>query len=73
MKTIRLTDATSRALADLAILSFRSTATQQPDGMWLVPVGDEVWDRLQSHRFPGECDDDLVQRVIREHRGQRPH
>lgn len=73
MKTIRLAPSTHQALAELAILPFRSTATEHPDGTLSVPVSDETWDHLQGHRLAGESDDDLVQRIIRDHRGQRPH
>ncbi len=73
MKTIVISNATYWAIADIAILPFRSTAAKQPDGTWLVPVSDEVWHRLEDHRLAGESDDDLVQRFIRSHRGQRPN
>lgn len=69
MKTIRISDATYRALAKEAILPFRSTGTRQADGAWLVPVEDDTYERLQQHRLPDESDDDLIQRIIRGHRG----
>ena len=72
MPTIRLSDATYRDLADLAILPFASTGVRQPDGSWLVPLEDDTMERLQQQRLPGETDDDLVARVIRIYRGQRP-
>lgn len=71
-RTIRVSDATYRAIAEEAILPFRSTATRQPDGSWLVPVSDDTWERLRSERLPGETDDDTVMRVIRRYRGQKP-
>lgn len=65
MKTISMSDATYRVVADLATLPFRWTGARQPDGSWLVPVEDDTHERLQGHRLPGESDDDLVQRLIR--------
>ncbi len=73
MKTIHVSDATYRAIAEAAILPFRSTATRQADGSWLVPVGDDTWEALQKERLPGETDDDTVLRIIRRHRGQKPN
>jgi predicted CopG family antitoxin len=72
-KTIRVSDATYRAIAEEAILPFRSTATQQADGSWLVPIADDTWDALQKERLPDESDDDTVLRIIRRHRGQKPN
>lgn len=72
MPTIRLSDATYRDLADLAILPFAGTGIRQSDGSWLVPLDDETLERLRQNRLAGETDDDLVSRLIRFHRGQRP-
>lgn len=68
MKTISMSDAAYRAVAELATLPFRWTGTRQPDGSWLVPVEDDTYERLEQHRLPGESDDDLVQRLIRANR-----
>jgi hypothetical protein len=73
MKTIHVSDATYRAIAEEAILPFRSTATRQADGSWLVPIADDTWDALQKKRLPDESDDDTVLRIIRRHRGQKPN
>ncbi len=70
MKTIRLSEATMRALANLAILPFRQTAIRQPDGSYLAPIDDDVRQRLQAIRLPGESDEDTIQRVIHAHKGQ---
>jgi predicted CopG family antitoxin len=70
MRTIRVSDATYRAIAALALLPFRSTATRQPDGTWLVPIEDDTYKRLGAHRLPGESDEDTVQRLIHRYRGQ---
>ena len=65
MKWIRISEAIHRAIAESAI-------RRQPDGSWLVPVSDEVADRLDEVRLAGESDDDLIMRMIREHRGDKP-
>jgi hypothetical protein len=72
MKTINVSDATYRTIAEEAILPFHSTATRQADGSWLVPIADDTWERLRSERLPGESDDDTVTRIIRRYRGQKP-
>ncbi len=72
MKTIRVSDATYQAIADLAGFSFRSTGTHVGDGDWLVPISDELWHRLQQARLPGERDDDTLMRLIRSSRGDKP-
>ena len=70
MNTIKVSDATYRAIAEAALLPFRSTATRQPDGTWMVPIEDDTYERLEAHRLPGENDDDTVQRLIHRDRGQ---
>jgi hypothetical protein len=69
MKTIRVTNDTLRAIADLAILPFRSNATRQDDGTWLLPLDDEVWQRIEDRRLPDESHDGTLIRIIREYRG----
>ena len=73
MKTIRVTNDTLRAIADLAILPFRCSATRQDDGTWLMPVDEGVWQRLQEKRLPPESLDDTLTRIIREYRGLKPN
>ena len=72
MKTIVMSDATYRALAEFAILPFRSTGTRQTDGTWLVPIEDDTWEELRRQQLPSESDDDTIVRLIRRHRGQKP-
>ena len=69
MKTIVLSDATYRAIASLAVLPFQSTAERQAEGSWLVPIDDETYERIQTHRLAGESDDDTIQRLIHVYRG----
>jgi len=70
MKTIKVSDATYRAIADAAILPFRSTGNRLPDGDWLIPVEDETYERLREKRLPGETVDDTIQRMIHVHFGR---
>jgi hypothetical protein len=72
MKLMRVSDATWRMVAEIAILPFRSTGTRQPDGSWLVQIEDDTWERLEQHRLPGESDDDVLAHVLRAARGQKP-
>ncbi len=51
MKTIRVSDASHQAIADLAVLPINPTATRDDDGFWLVPVDEEVWETLQQQRL----------------------
>ena len=70
MKTVRISDATNRAIIDAAIYPFHSTATRLPDGNWLVPVDDEVYQRIEDNRLPGESDDDVILRARHVHSGR---
>ena len=69
MKTIKISDATNRAIADAAIYPFHSTAKRLPDGDWLVPVDEEVYQKIEANRLPGETDDDVVLRALHVHSG----
>ena len=73
MKTIKVSDAIYRAIADAAILPFRSTGDRLPDGDWLVPVEDDTYERIQDARLPGETDDNTVQRMVLAHHGRSNH
>lgn len=64
MRTIKVSDATYRAIADAAILPFHSTGDRLADGDWLVPVEDDTYERIQDARLPGETDDDTIQRML---------
>ena len=73
MKTIRLTDAANHAIAAAATFPFQLTGERQVDGTWLVPIEDETFERLDSHRLSGESDEDVVLRMFRAYRGQKPN
>ena len=72
MKTIRITSETLQAIRELAILPFRSNATQQDDGTWLVPLDDDVWQRLHDMQTSDETMDDTLTRIIRDSQGLKP-
>ncbi|HEV2515151.1 MAG TPA: hypothetical protein VGV07_07870 [Devosia sp.] len=50
----------------------RSDATLREDGLWEVPVDDEVAAAIDHARLQGESDDDVVSRLVREAIGLRP-
>ena len=52
--------------------SFACTATRCADGLWNVPVDDEVAVKMATARLPGETDDDVVSRLVRTAIGSRP-
>ncbi len=72
MKWLHISETTHRALAEAAIYPWQETGRRQAGGSWLIPVGDEVAERLDEIRLDGESDDDLIMRIIRDHRGDKP-
>ena len=72
MKAIRITSETLQPIQDLAILPFRSNATQQDNGTWLVPLDEDVWQRLHDMQLPAETMDDTLTRIIRSYRRLKP-
>lgn len=52
--------------------SFACTATRRADGLWDVPVDDEVAMKIATERLPNETDDDVVSRLVRIAIGRRP-
>ena len=52
--------------------TIRQTAIRLPDGRWTIPVDDEVFDRIDAARLPGETDDDTVSRLLRTVIGKKP-
>jgi hypothetical protein len=73
MKWLHVSETTHRAIAEAAIYPYHETGRRQADGSWLIPMGDEVFERLDEERLYGESDDDLIMRIIREHRGDKPN
>jgi hypothetical protein len=43
---------------------FVETARERPDGLYDVPVGDEVEERIRTAAFPGESDSDTIVRMV---------
>ena len=72
MKWIRISDTAHRAIAEATIYPCHETGQRQADGSWLVPMSNEVYQRLDEVRIDGECDDDLIMWIIRQHRGDKP-
>lgn len=73
MPKIVLSDATCRELRNLAILPFKSDAEPLPDGNWLVWIAEGTLERVETHRLPGESDDDVISRLLRLYRNDRPN
>jgi hypothetical protein len=71
MPSIRITEETMAAIRRAAIYDFHQTGRRQPDGTWLVEIGDEVAARLEDAAHPGETADDTIERIIRQQRGDR--
>ena len=61
LKTVRIRDATYRAIVDAAVL---------PYGDWLVEIADDTYERLRSHRVLGETDDDTILWALHVHSGR---
>jgi hypothetical protein len=59
-KHIRITDEACRAIRSLAIHDFRNDATKNPDGSWMMPIDQEVAERIEKNRHPGETVSDAL-------------
>ena len=70
MKTIRISDATPRAIAEAAVLPYRGTGRRLADGDWFIELEDDTYERIQEHRLPGETDDDAILRALHVHSGR---
>jgi hypothetical protein len=51
----------------------RSDAVRRSDGLWDVPVDDEVAAAIEAARLPGETDDQVVSRLVRSAIGSKPN
>ena len=49
-----------------------SAATRQADGLWDVPVDDDVAMKIATERLTNETDDEVVSRLVRMATGTRP-
>jgi hypothetical protein len=61
------------AIRRAAIYDFQQTGRRQADGTWLVEVSEAVAERIAEVAHSGESIDDTIQRIIRQHRGDRPN
>ena len=52
--------------------SFACTATHRADGLWDVPIDDEVAMKIATERLRNETDDDVVSRLVRTAIGTLP-
>lgn len=64
---IKVSDHTMQLIREQTREGFRfaSSATRQTDGLWAVPVDDEVALKIATERLPNETDDDVVSRLVR--------
>ena len=69
MKTIRISDATHRAIVETAVLPYRGTGRRLTDGDWLIEFADDTYERIEGARLPGETDDAIV-RALHVHSGR---
>lgn len=67
MQSIVITDETKLLFKKDAVIGaeYSDQAYQKPNGEWVVPVSDDMFDRLQGFRCHRETIDNLVQRLIR--------
>jgi len=74
MRVLILSEDTHRLILDQArpFMPARTDATLREDGLWEVPVDDEVAAAIDHARLQGESDDDVVSRLVRDAIGQRP-
>lgn len=74
MRELVLSEETHRLILDQALpfVLARSDATLREDGLWEVPVDEDVAAAIDHARLPGESDDDVVSRLVRDAIGQRP-
>lgn len=75
MRTIIVSDETKRLIDAQALPghTIRSAAILQPAGRWAIPVDDEMFDRIDAARLPGETDDDAISRLLRLAIGRKPN
>lgn len=67
MPMIKMSDNTLQLIREQAQEGFKfvCTATHRADGLWDVPVDDEVAMKIAIERLPTETDDDVVSRLVR--------
>lgn len=55
---------TEAAIRAAAILPYKATGKQRPDGRWEVELSDETYERLQAKRLVSETMDQTIFRVV---------
>jgi hypothetical protein len=75
MPKITLADDTRRLIRDQARgpLTALSDAVRLRDGLWEVPIDDEVAAVIEAARLPAETDDEVVSRLVRGAIGTKPN
>jgi hypothetical protein len=73
MPMIKLTAKTMQLIRAQALAGFRfaCTARELKDGSRNVPIDDEVAMTIATERLPGESDDDVVSRLVRNAIGRK--
>ena len=64
MMRVRVNEITYNLIRSAAEHEFVSTADRLPGGDWLVPIGEDIYERIQEVAFEGESLDDTLQRVM---------
>lgn len=66
MPKITISDETMRIIRDNVLpgYGFRQTATQIRKGLWELPVDQDVIDKINVKRVPGEPDDAVIDRLL---------
>lgn len=74
MPMIRLKNESLRLICRSALpgFEFALVGTERDDGDWDVPVTDETAIAIAKARLPGETDDDVAIRQMREVMGREP-
>ena len=62
--TVRMSASNLQGLAALGIQPLGTGAVRQPDGSWLVPVGDRVREIFSRHQRSGEALQDTIDCTI---------
>jgi hypothetical protein len=75
MPTIIISEQTMRLIQDNVLPGrrFQQTAVQIRGGLWELWVDEEVRDRINIERVPGEPDDAVLERILRTAVGSKPN
>lgn len=73
MKDIIISNVTYQMIVKSAENPFRHDGVKLSSGKWLIPIGDETWDKLNRIAEPGEVFDDVIQRIVNFSLGTKAH